>query len=131
MKNHIDKEENVYGFKVMKTKVTDSVLISTKHTFIEYPNDEKIAEMIQQLKEYIKSQHATEKNYPMLNINRLGTSEYEVMVAIATDLLLPFIISLLQKKAVESFVRGIICKIVGKVSFLYISCSSILFNFLA
>lgn len=89
LKNHIDKEENVYGFNVMKTKVTDSVLISTKHTFINYPDDEKIAEMVLQLKKYIKTQNATEKNYPMLNIHQLGSSEYEVMVAIATDLLLP------------------------------------------
>lgn len=89
LKNYIDKEENVYGFKVKKTKVMDSVLISTRHIFINYPDDEKIAEMVQQLKNYIKIQNAAEKNYPMLNVHQSGTNEYEVMVAIATDKLLP------------------------------------------
>lgn len=89
LKNHIDVEENVYGFKVLKTKVSDSVLISTRNTYTSYPDDEKIAQLVQKLKEYIKTQKAVEKNYPMLNIHLSGINKYDVMVAIATDKLLP------------------------------------------
>ena len=84
-----DKVENVYGFRVEKVKVADSVLISTRAIFNHYPADKEIDSMIQQLKKYISSQQAVEKNYPMLNVHRNGANDYEAMVAIATERLLP------------------------------------------
>ena len=97
LKNYIDLDENVYGFKVLKTKVADSVLISTRSSFKGYPDDEKIAKLVQKLKEYIKKQKAVEKNYPMLNVHQLATYEYEAMVAIPTDRLLPATIDFAPK----------------------------------
>ena len=89
LKNYIDKSENVYGFNVQKVKVTDSVLISTRRVFERYPDEKEIDTMIQLLKKYISSQHAIEKNYPMLNVHQNGTNDFEAMVAIATERLLP------------------------------------------
>lgn len=83
-----NKPENVYGFRVEKTKVVDSVLISTRRIFNHYPADTEIDSMIKQLRNYISSQHAIEKNYPMLNVHLNGGNEYKAMVAIATERLL-------------------------------------------
>ncbi|TAL40612.1 MAG: hypothetical protein EPN92_14360 [Chitinophagaceae bacterium] len=89
LKNSTDKEENVYGFKVQKIKVTDSVLISTRSLFNHYPDEKETGSMVQKLKDYIKTQKAVEKNFPMLNVNQTGPDNYEAMVAIATDKKLP------------------------------------------
>lgn len=89
LKDSLKKEENLYGFRVQSIKVSDSVLISTRRTFNHYPNDPEIDTMIQLLRKYISSSNAVEKNYPMLNIHVEGTNNYEAMVAIATERLLP------------------------------------------
>lgn len=89
LKKHLGKEENIYGFSVQKVKVTDSVLISTKSSFDHYPNEQEIDVMVQKLKNYIKKEKAIEKNYPMLNVHQTGPAEFEAMVAIATERLLP------------------------------------------
>jgi len=85
LKNHLEKEENVYGFNVQIVKVSDSVLISTRSSFDHYPDNKEIDIMVQKLKSYIKSQKAIEKNYPMLNVHQLGQGNYEAMVAIPTE----------------------------------------------
>ena len=89
LKTHLEKEENVYGFKVQLVKVSDSVLISTRRIFNHYPDDKEIDSMLQQLRKYISNNNAVEKNYPMLNVHIDGANDYEAMVAIATDRLLP------------------------------------------
>ena len=89
LKNYLENDENIYGFKVQKIKVTDSVLISTRSTFDHYPDTEEIGKIVQRLKDYIQKEKAIEKNYPMLNVHQLSTDKYEAMVAIATERLLP------------------------------------------
>ena len=89
LKNHLEKEENIYGFKVKRVKVIDSVLISTRSSFDHYPDNKEIDIMVQKLKNYIKTENAIEKNYPMLNVYKPGPGNYEAMIAIATDRTLP------------------------------------------
>jgi hypothetical protein len=85
----LEKEETVYGFRVNRKKVADSVLISTRKTFTHYPNEWEIDSLIGLLRGYIVSHEAREKNYPMLNVNFDGLGNYETMVAISIDTLLP------------------------------------------
>jgi hypothetical protein len=89
LKNHLEKEENIYGIKVNRVKVIDSVLISTRSSFDHYPDNKEIDIMIQKLKNYIKSEKALEKNYPMLNVYETSRGNYDAMIAIATDRTLP------------------------------------------
>lgn len=89
LKNHLEKQENIYGFSVKKTKVVDSVLISTKGSFDHYPGIKEVDSLVQKLKFYVKKEKASEKNYPMLHIFQTGSGMYEAMVAISTDQLLP------------------------------------------
>jgi len=86
---HIDSVENIYGFKINNVKVQDSVLISTRSNFNTYPDPMQIGQIVMRLKDYIKSQNAVEKNFPMLNVYQIDSNNYIAMVAIATERLLP------------------------------------------
>ena len=58
MKAFLEKTENIYGFEIKKTLVTDSVLISIRRSFEHYPNVQEIDAMIQNLKKYIVQNNA-------------------------------------------------------------------------
>ena len=83
-KKYFEKEENIYGMKVLKQKVTESSLISVKDTFPHYPSTQEIYGMINSLKEYIRQKGGHEDSYPMLNVNTEDSIVYETMVAIPT-----------------------------------------------
>lgn len=83
------KEEKIYGMKIERQKVQDSVLISTKQNFNHYPTTEDIYTLVNPLKAYIKQQGVTERNFPFLNIRQVDSANYEAMVAIATPYSLP------------------------------------------
>jgi hypothetical protein len=89
MKTFFERQENVYGFKVKKTIVSDSVLISTRRNFDHHPTVEDIYAMIQRLRRYIVQNKAIEKNLPMLNVQKVDSSHYQAMTAIAVDRWLP------------------------------------------
>lgn len=89
MKSFMEKRENIYGFPIRKTKVIDSVLISTRRSFDHKPGVEEIDMMIQSLKKYIAENKAVEKNHPMLNVTMIDSNYYEVMTAIAVDKSIP------------------------------------------
>lgn len=88
-KRFLEKEENIYGMKVIKQKVTDSSLISMRKTFLHYPTTGEIYEMVHALKNYIVTKGGAESNYPMLNIYQDGPGRFEAMVAIPTQKDLP------------------------------------------
>ena len=89
MKAFLEKTQNIYGFEIKKTLVTDSVLISVRRSFDHYPDVQEIDSMIQDLKKYIVQNNAIEKNLPMLNVLKLDSSHYEAMSAIPVDKALP------------------------------------------
>lgn len=86
---YFDKQENIYGMKVVKEKVTDSSLIAVKQTFRHYPSTKEIYDMIQSLNDYIHKKGGEETNYPMLNVHYEAPGNYETMVAIPTKIDLP------------------------------------------
>ncbi len=89
MKVFLEKNENIYGFEVLNTKVMDSVLVSTRRSFDQKPSLQNIDSMIQSLKKYIARNNALEKNSPMLNVLKTDDSHYKVMTAIPVDRELP------------------------------------------
>lgn len=89
IKTFFEKTENVYGFFIQKTKVVDSVLISSRRSFDHKPDRNEIDDMIQRLKKYITENGVKEKNYPMLNVMKIDNNEFDVMTAIPVDKALP------------------------------------------
>ena len=89
LKKFFDHEENVYCMKIIQEKVKDSSLISTKKSFAQYPSTNEIYEMIDALKNYIKTKGGEQTNPPMLNVHVPGQNIYEAMVAIPVKRDLP------------------------------------------
>lgn len=89
VKKYFDKEENIYGMKIIKERVTESSMISIKDTFPNYPSTEEIYDMINSLKEYIKKTGGEETNHPMLHVQQHDSTTYEAMVAVPTKSDLP------------------------------------------
>ena len=88
LKKFAEEPQNIYGIKVAKVIVTDSVLISTRRSFDHKPDVQEIDGMVQSLKNYIKQNGAVEKNLPMLNVMKMDNS-YVAMTAIPVDRELP------------------------------------------
>ena len=89
MKKFMEQTQNIYGFDIKQTIVTDSALISTRRVLDHQPTLKEIDDMIQSLKKYITENNAVEQNFPMLNVLRIDSSRYEVMTAIPVDRQLP------------------------------------------
>lgn len=81
--------QKVYGHKIEMQKVKFSSLISVKKGFDHYPTTTEVYALINELKAYIASQNGKEQDQPILNVYPLSQTEYEAMVAIATDKDLP------------------------------------------
>ena len=86
LSRYLGKKENIYGFDVKRSIVTDSVLISTRNLFNRYPEEIEIEKMIQKLRNYIYINNAREMNFPMLHVYQLDSTHFDAMVAIPTDI---------------------------------------------
>lgn len=83
-----EKQENLYGMKIEKTRVVDTVLVATRSTLDHYPTTEEIYSMVDKLRAYVKAENATETNFPMLNVSTPDNKTFNVMVGIPTSRLL-------------------------------------------
>lgn len=101
---YFNKQEHIYGMKVVKDRVTDTSLISIKQTFQHYPTTEDIYAMIQSLRDYIHKKGGEESNYPMLNVHFDGPNMYETMVAIPSRNDLPSEGKFLIKKMILGYI---------------------------
>lgn len=81
-KSFIEKQENVYGAAITQIKVSDTLLISTKVIFHQYPNTQEIYKLIKSLRDYINEKQVSETGFPMMHIFEADTSNYEIMIAI-------------------------------------------------
>ncbi len=85
MKCFLEKEENIYGINVQRTKVKDTLLVATKNTLSNYPSIENVYTLISILRNYIKANDAVETGYPMLNVRTSDSIHFETMVALPVN----------------------------------------------
>ena len=81
-KKFVEKQETLYGMRIEKAQVTDTVLVATRRNFSHYPSTQEIYSLIEKLNNYIKTRNVSETNFPMLNIHQADSNLYNVMVAI-------------------------------------------------
>lgn len=81
--------ENIYGYHIERTTFTEVNLIAYRFKSSVYPTTATIYNALSQLKQYLVSQGATEKYYPMMNIKQADSSHYETMIAISIDRMIP------------------------------------------
>lgn len=82
MKRYSEKEENIYGISIVRSRVKDSSLISTKKLYKLKPSNQDIHNLVQVLKNYAAQNGGVEHDYPMLNIRETLDHQFEAMVAI-------------------------------------------------
>ena len=68
MKAFLEEPENVYGMRIDRTIVKDTLLVTTRFSSDQYPSTSKIYNVISGIKNYIASNDAKETNFPMLNV---------------------------------------------------------------
>jgi hypothetical protein len=88
-KKYFEKQENVYGMKVVQETVKEASYISTKKTFSYYPSTQEIYILIKALKDYLAKKGGEEKGDPMLHVEQEGPGIYTTMVALPTKNELP------------------------------------------
>lgn len=88
-KTFAEKQENIYGTAIQQIQVTDTLLISTKAVFNQYPNTQQIYSVIKTLRDYITSKQASETGFPMMHVFPADTAHYEIMVAIPINRAIP------------------------------------------
>ena len=81
LKNHLENDEKVYGIKIERRMVVDTLLISTKKIFASYPTVEQVYELVNDLKKYIIVNAALQTNPPMLHVVQ-DSGMFKTMVAI-------------------------------------------------
>lgn len=110
VKQFAENDENIYGIKIKEAKVKDSVLLSTRKEFDHEPTVQEVYDLINALRNYIKSQDAVETNHPMLHVE-FSQNKQDVMVAIPLNKSIPETSSFRIKRMVlgnilETEVRG-------------------------
>ena len=77
--------KNIYGFPIVRTTFTDTILAATKFSSNGYPSTELIYDAIDRLKKKIKNDGANEKDFPMLNVRQKDSNRFETMIAICVN----------------------------------------------
>ncbi len=85
IQNYLSIFENVYGFRLQESTVTDTFFISTKAVSPVYPGTDFIYTMVNKLKAFCASQGCTAAGSPMLNITRLDSAHYQVKTALPVN----------------------------------------------
>jgi hypothetical protein len=89
MKGFMEKMENIYDIKVERTKIKDTLLITTTSITKGMPDNVMIYGMVQQLEQYITTGGSTATNVPMLHIFTEDSINFKTMVAIPVNRELP------------------------------------------
>ncbi|MEN9547894.1 MAG: hypothetical protein RIR12_485 [Bacteroidota bacterium] len=82
-------EKNIYGFTPVKSKVKDSILLTTKTIFDHYPTLQELKQLELKLFGYLAKQKVTPKSKPMLSVIKDGNEQYFTMMGVATDVFIP------------------------------------------
>lgn len=98
MQSFYSNSENIYGIKVEKALVTDSVLISTGSDSKGYPDTKFIYTLINKLRAHAAANNVKEAGFPMLNIDTKDSITFNVRVALPVDKALPDSGDILQKR---------------------------------
>ncbi|MGH2647135.1 MAG: hypothetical protein ACRDE8_06190 [Ginsengibacter sp.] len=100
IKSFLEKNENIYGIKIKRITTTDTLLIATKSILPSYPSTSDIYSLINNLRNYIRSENASETGTPIMNVEKIDSIQYKLMVAVPTN-------KILQGDAKFFFVRMI------------------------
>lgn len=96
----MEKNENVYGITVTQTRVTDTLLVTTRNISDNYPSTREIYQLIGQLEKHLSAQGAEATNPPMLYVQHTEDNRIQTMVAIPVNKVIPGTPNILFKRMV-------------------------------
>ncbi|HTE30617.1 MAG TPA: hypothetical protein VK666_09620 [Chryseolinea sp.] len=83
--DYLQHNEDLYGFRISRTTLTDTFLVAVRFETQNYPETEMIYSRIDKIKKYIAASGAREMNDPILNITTNENGSKTVTVGIATS----------------------------------------------
>jgi hypothetical protein len=89
LKVFMERMENIYDIKVERTKIKDTLLLTTTSVTKGMPDNTTIYGMVRQLEQYILAGGSTATNVPMLHTFTEDSSSFKTMVAIPINKELP------------------------------------------
>ena len=81
-KSYVEDKKNVYGIPIKLSSINDSFLVSTKYISLVYPSTADVYKHLGLLKQYVAKENALETGSPMLNVTKLDSNHFQVMVAL-------------------------------------------------
>jgi hypothetical protein len=84
LQSYTSVQENIYGNTITMQKVTDTSLMTTKAIYKKYPSDSEVYALLQKVHDAIAGK-VKETNPPMMHVQALSDSSYELMVAIPVE----------------------------------------------
>jgi hypothetical protein len=85
MQTFYSNYENIYGIKVQKSFVTDSILITTGANKTGYPDTKFIYSLVDILKKHAVGAGVKVTGYPMLNVETTDSLQFNVRVALPIE----------------------------------------------
>ncbi len=98
LRQFVSNKKNVYGLNIMRTRLTDSLLVTTKMITKKYPSEQEYYNLIKHLQDFIVANGASSTNYPMLNIAKVDSNSFVTTVAVPINKVLPDKGAILFKK---------------------------------
>lgn len=89
LQNYTSDLSNIYGINIKKEKVQYEGLVTAKQSFLHYPTTNDIYAIIEKLRNYVNRSGGKELFFPMLNINRIDSTNYIAQVGLPVDKKLP------------------------------------------
>lgn len=83
--NFAEDKKNIYGVEIADGRIPDSLFISTRKTFDHQPTEAEIYNLIDKLRVYANENNAKQVNPPMMHVEQLDSSHFEIMVALPID----------------------------------------------
>ena len=80
-----EDKKNIYGVDITDGRIPDALFISTRKTFDHHPTETEIYQLIDQLKVYVASKNAKQVNPPMMHVETIDSSHFDIMVALPID----------------------------------------------
>jgi effector-binding domain-containing protein len=83
--NFAIKVKNIYGLKINRTIVKDTLLLTTVKSLDHYPSVSEIYSTIKKLNEFARSNTAQITNTPMLNVIKTYKGNYNITIALPVN----------------------------------------------
>ncbi len=84
LQHYLSVEENVYGKKIARVQIKDTLYAATKTTVEHYPGTDDVYKLVDRVSQTLKEQNVVQTGPPIVNITDDGDS-YQLMVALPTN----------------------------------------------